>query len=105
MRDRLLNRRGGHWSGQYRPPRKNVHSFLPHDSRRAPAPPDLDSTSVRGFAPPMLPSSGPSRPGSSRLSPSNALAPLVRGASDWIDLQWSLTIASLASVAPLARGK
>jgi SAM-dependent methyltransferase len=30
---------------------------------------------------------------------------LARGATDWVDLQWSLVIDSLTKVAPLARGK
>jgi len=34
-----------------------------------------------------------------------ALRPLMRTASDWIDLQWSLTTQSLRRVAPRARGR
>lgn len=34
-----------------------------------------------------------------------AVHKLARGATDWIDLQWSLVVASLTRVAPQARGK
>ena len=40
-----------------------------------------------------------------RLLRNPAIRQATRGASDWIDLQWSLTVAGLRDVAPQARGR